>query len=36
VGSAFPGGGDDAVWTATQVADVDGRAIRLALTKDGV
>ncbi|MFN9204510.1 MAG: isoleucine--tRNA ligase [Gemmatimonas sp.] len=36
VGSSFPGGGDDAAWTATQVADVDGRSIRLALTKDGV
>lgn len=36
VGSSFPDGGNDAVWTATQVADVDGRSIRLALTKDGL
>jgi isoleucyl-tRNA synthetase len=36
VGPSLPSGGDDAIWTATQVADVDGRSFRLALTKDGL
>ncbi|MFN5583579.1 isoleucine--tRNA ligase [Gemmatimonas sp.] len=35
VGSPFSGPGDGAMWTATQAGDVDGRALRLALTKEG-
>jgi isoleucyl-tRNA synthetase len=34
-GSPFPAQGNDGLWTATQVADVDGRSIRLAITKEG-
>ena len=34
VGSPFSGSGDGAVWTATQAGDVDGRPLRLALTKE--
>ncbi len=36
VGSPFSDNGDGAAWTATHTGDVDGRSIRLALTKDGV
>jgi len=36
VGSPFSANGDGAAWTATHTGDVDGRSIRLALTKDGV
>jgi isoleucyl-tRNA synthetase len=34
-GSPFRDGADASTWTATQDGDVDGRAVRLALTKDG-
>jgi isoleucyl-tRNA synthetase len=34
-GSPFADNGDAATWTVSQAADVDGRAIRLALTKEG-
>ena len=34
VGSPFSGNGDGAMWTATQAGDVDGRSLRLALTKE--
>jgi isoleucyl-tRNA synthetase len=34
-GSPFRDGADAHTWTATQDGDVDGRAVRLALTKDG-
>jgi hypothetical protein len=34
VGAPFADQGDDAMWTATQSGDVDGRAFRLALTKE--
>jgi len=34
VGSPFAGNGDGAMWTATQAGDVDGRALRLALTRE--
>jgi isoleucyl-tRNA synthetase len=34
VGSPFFGNGDGAMWTATQAGDVDGRPLRLALTKE--
>jgi isoleucyl-tRNA synthetase len=35
VGSPLSGTGDGAMWTATHAGDVDGRSIRLALTKEG-
>jgi len=34
-GSPFHADGNGSTWTATQVVDVDGRSIRLALTKEG-
>lgn len=34
-GSPLAGHGDGGSWTATQAGDVDGRALRLALTKEG-
>ena len=34
VGSPFAGNGDGAMWSATQAGDVDGRTLRLALTKE--
>jgi isoleucyl-tRNA synthetase len=34
-GSPFQADGHGATWTAMQVVDVDGRSIRLALTKEG-
>jgi isoleucyl-tRNA synthetase len=34
-GSPFAGNGTGDSWTATQAGDVDGRALRLALTKEG-
>jgi isoleucyl-tRNA synthetase len=34
VGSTFSNSGEGAVWTATQAGDVDGRPLRLALTKE--
>jgi isoleucyl-tRNA synthetase len=33
--SSLPASGNGAMWTATQAGDVDGRPIRLALTKEG-
>jgi isoleucyl-tRNA synthetase len=33
--SPFSAEGNGTQWTASQVADVDGHSIRLALTKDG-
>ncbi len=35
-GSPFRSGGDGSTWTATQVTDVEGRPVRLALRKDGM
>ncbi len=34
-GSPFRNNGDGSTWTATQVADVEGRPVRLALSKEG-
>jgi isoleucyl-tRNA synthetase len=34
-GSPFHESGNGSTWTAMQVVDVDGRSIRLALTKEG-
>jgi isoleucyl-tRNA synthetase len=34
-GSPFRDGGDGATWTATQVVDVEGRSVRIALSKEG-
>ncbi|MBY0492559.1 MAG: isoleucine--tRNA ligase [Gemmatimonadaceae bacterium] len=34
-GASFAGTGDSGPWTVTQAGDVDGRALRLALTKEG-
>ena len=36
VGSPFREGGDGSTWTATQVTDVEGRPVRLALRKEGI
>jgi isoleucyl-tRNA synthetase len=35
-GSPFSAAGDGSTWTATQVADVEGRPVRLALSKEGI
>ncbi len=35
-GSPFRDNGDGSTWTATQVADVEGRPVRLALSKEGM
>jgi isoleucyl-tRNA synthetase len=35
-GSPFRDSGDGSTWTATQVADVEGRPVRLALSKEGM
>jgi isoleucyl-tRNA synthetase len=34
-GTPFPTEGNSGMWTALQSADVDGRTVRLALTKEG-